>query len=107
MATVKTIVMKSLPAFLFVAALSALFVVTPFSFEIAISLFFAAGLAGIVACDYGREIRPVRAVAERIAPRSLASGSAWRPAVNKFAPEARSRSARGRLAFSPSRRIAP
>lgn len=57
--------MKTLPTLLFVAALSAL-VLVPVSFEIAVSLFFAAGLAGIVASDYGYE----RHAAQRVGARA-------------------------------------
>jgi hypothetical protein len=51
--------MKTLLALSALAALVA-FVLVPISFEIAVSLLFAAGLTVIVAGDYGHVVRPLR-----------------------------------------------
>ena len=61
--------MKTLPILALLAAFVA-FVLISFSFEIALSVVFATGLAAIVIGDYSRAIRasalrPVRVVAQR------------------------------------------
>ena len=48
--------MKTLLASVLIAALGA-FALSVLSFEVAVSLAFAAGFAAIVACDYGRASR--------------------------------------------------
>jgi hypothetical protein len=50
--------MKTVPAFMFIAALGA-FLLFPLSFEIAGSALFAAGFIAIALCDYSRRNRPL------------------------------------------------
>ena len=49
--------MKTLPVLSAIAALAA-FVLFQFSFEVSVSIIFAAGLVGILVADYARVIRP-------------------------------------------------
>ena len=49
--------MKTLP-FIATAAALAAFVLFQFSFEVSVSILFAAGLVGLVVADYARVIRP-------------------------------------------------
>jgi hypothetical protein len=59
--------MKTLPAITFVGALLA-FAFLPLPFELAVSLLFATGMAGIVLGDYGRSARPLSIVAASATP---------------------------------------
>lgn len=58
--------MKTLSLLPFLAAPVA-FVLAPVSFETAVTLLFAAGLAAIVGNDYARELRPVMVAANATA----------------------------------------
>ncbi len=61
--------MKTIPALSLLAALSAFVLFAPLSFEVTVSVLFAAGLVGILAADYAHIVRPARL---QIAPVVLA-----------------------------------
>lgn len=73
-------VMKSLPAFVFVAALVA-FVLFPLHFALAGSVLFAAGLVAIAVSDYARSPLPSYMGAERPAPVLVARAERFRLAA--------------------------
>jgi len=58
--------MKTLPVIVLIAAAVA-FVVTAFSFQVSVSLLFAAGFAKIVIADYHRATRPLSLTALALA----------------------------------------